>query len=428
MNKKKSDEFDDLVNQGYSLDSPEMIKFFEKNVRTRTKSAYNRNIKNSNISDKNNTNSYSNVNRENDSTPRIRTRAKAAYNQHSNTNTENTNIHQIRTRAKTSYNQHNNISNEKSTNFYNNTNDKNSNITRIRTRAKASHSQYNNEKLSRTSTDEYTKTNNYTSKSQTRSKANTKYYNTSLNNKSVKSNLNFDNKRANDYSNPYKSNTKGTDFDMYDNSKFHIVIDPRKGNYSLLNNELQLVDTIHKNRISNFFLKHFYLNKFKKQLDKDYRTYKKLCKKNKIPLDSSLKKINEHIKYCLSLCPDADYQILELLRNNIGKVAPSYGNYQTACAQYLHELAVDFPYPSRMPFDLNYACDVLTNHHRHIASTFGYSDNPVDTFRKYYLKMSSKEPTQKELFKTPNTEFIPPKKDFEIAKHVKAPINYDLDR
>lgn len=44
------------------------------------------------------------------------------------------------------------------------------------------------------------------------------------------------------------------------------------------------------------------------------------------------------IKFYLWLCPDADYNILELLRKNITKINPYYKNYQTACYEYLKEL------------------------------------------------------------------------------------------
>ena len=215
--------------------------------------------------------------------------------------------------------------------------------------------------------------------------------------------------------------TLSNSFDnTYNNSKFHIIIDTYTGNYTLLDQNMNVVDTLHKNYIWHILIGKHLLKKFKKILKKDFRLYKKECRHKKIHIDKNLKSINKYIKYYLSLCPDADYYILELLRRNTTKVNPSYGNYQTACAQYLHELAVDIPHPERMPFDLFYICnDLIYSNHRAIATPLARSNNPIENFKKKYLQSFNNSCSA-----TQHID-VPVKHNFIIAKHIKAPISYD---
>ena len=111
----------------------------------------------------------------------------------------------------------------------------------------------------------------------------------------------------------------------------HFVIDGN-GNYYLLNSKLDLVDQLRSNRVENFFLRKYNLSQFKKQLKSDLKTYKSNCKKSHTTPNYDITRIYRKIKLYLFLCPDADYQILTLLRKNITKVNSNYTNYFVACA------------------------------------------------------------------------------------------------
>ena len=164
----------------------------------------------------------------------------------------------------------------------------------------------------------------------------------------------------------------------------HILIDPHKGNYYLFDSNFKIVDTSNYNKFFKFFLRSHNLKKFKKQLNSDFKEYKKFCKQNKIKINSEFKKLNKKIKFYLWLCPDADYNILELLRKNITKINPAYSNYQSACAEYLHELAKFSDGDSEnLCFDINFTVnDLIGNNHRFISNAIGKSTNPVESYVK----------------------------------------------
>lgn len=186
----------------------------------------------------------------------------------------------------------------------------------------------------------------------------------------------------------------------------HIVIDPYDGTYTLLDRNLETVDTIYRKcniPIIRYFYKKFELISFIRELKSDYekfkQNYKQLKSKNNFILPStqekykSLKEAYHKIIEFLFLCPDADYQILKLIKDNITNINPFYKNYIAACAEYLDELASNDPDKCNLPFDLNYACeghfdDLVLGNHIKLANTFPHSYNPVE---KYISIVSNKE-------------------------------------
>lgn len=190
----------------------------------------------------------------------------------------------------------------------------------------------------------------------------------------------------------------------------HIVIEPDSGNYTLLDNQLNIVDSMHSNPVFSFLTQHHKLKKFKKQLKNDFKLYEKYCRKNQQNPDPDFKKMFKLTKYYLKLCPDADYQILELLRNNITRINPSYANYQTACAEYLYELA-QFREgdSSKLPFDINFCCDKVYSKHAYIANRFDSTPNPVTRFIELYSKennlQSDFQSSIRYEIQVPNTKF-----------------------
>lgn len=188
-----------------------------------------------------------------------------------------------------------------------------------------------------------------------------------------------------EYNNTYtRMSTTYTDSRSY---LSHIVIDPDSGNYTLLDNQLNVIDSMHSNPLFSFFTQHHKLKKFKKQLKKDFKSYKKSCRKNNKKPNPDFKKMFGLTKYYLKLCPDADYQILELLRNNITRIHPSYANYQTACAEYLYELTqFRDGDPSKLPFDINFCCDKISSYHSYISYRFDPAPDPVQRFKTLYSK------------------------------------------
>ena len=195
----------------------------------------------------------------------------------------------------------------------------------------------------------------------------------------------------------------------------HIIINPITGEYYLLDKNLTLTDYICSNPIKDFLKKIFNLNlkQFKKQLKSDFALYKHNCKKYKQPINPYFTDMYRKMKYYLMICPDADYNILELIRKNISKINPYYENYQTACAEYLHELA---NLDKGNPIDINYATDdEVCSNHKYISNYFGKSKDPVNSFRKTYLKNRNDEFLN--AIRTENTYV--PKTKFEKSRIVK---------
>lgn len=165
----------------------------------------------------------------------------------------------------------------------------------------------------------------------------------------------------------------------------HFVIDTLTGDYSLLDSNYKVVDTAHTNPFLKFFTKKYHLRVFKKQLKSDFKNYKMRCKLHNKKISPELKKINRQIKFYLWFCPDADYNILELLRKNITKINPNYPNYQVACRDYLKELAhLKEGNANNLGFDINLATiDGLSgSNHRYISNIMVRSDSTVNDYIK----------------------------------------------
>ena len=111
--------------------------------------------------------------------------------------------------------------------------------------------------------------------------------------------------------------------------KPHLIIDTYSGEYTLLNSNYNVVAKTYCNPILYHFINRYKLHKFKKELKRDYKDYKKDCKRKKIPLDDDLKKSYKAIKFYIWFCPDANFNILELLKNNITKT-PSFVHYTSS--------------------------------------------------------------------------------------------------
>lgn len=226
-----------------------------------------------------------------------------------------------------------------------------------------------------------------------------------------------------DSQNTNKNSSKHTNPQLYGGEKFHIVIDPSSGNYTLLDSYLSIVDSMDSNPLFSFFTQKYKLHKFKRQLKRDFKSYIKSCHKtNQVP-DSKFKNMYKKTKYYLAICPDADYQILELLRNNVTKINHNYANYQTACTEYLYELAkYEDGNPDNMPFDINFCCNKINNKHSYIAYQFGPSPNPVQTFKTIYRQKNNVQSEYQSNIrydsKVPNTKF-------SIVRKVRTPITHD---
>ena len=179
--------------------------------------------------------------------------------------------------------------------------------------------------------------------------------------------------------------------------KPHIVIDPFDGKYMLLDDNYEMVGyPIYSNPILNFFTKKFKMLKFRGKLNADLKAYKTYCANNHRGKNYQFLKINKLIKRYLWLCPDADYNILELLRNNYIKANPDYCNYQLACAEYLYELChFTSSNKHRIPFDINYACtkdSLLVNpNHRALAYFFGKTNTPIETYKQIKEREENEE-------------------------------------
>lgn len=190
-------------------------------------------------------------------------------------------------------------------------------------------------------------------------------------------NSSFQKKRSEDTSNNYEyaSNTQ--------NKRSHFVIDTLTGDYTLLDSNYNIVDTAHCNPIISFFKRRINRYKFKKQLKLDLKIYKNNCKYNNKKPNSNFVNMNRSIKFYLWLCPDADYNILELLRKNITKIDSNYPNYQTACHDYLKELAqLKYGDPSNLGFDINLATidGATSSNHSYISNILIRSKSTVSDY------------------------------------------------
>lgn len=219
------------------------------------------------------------------------------------------------------------------------------------------------------------------------------------------------------------NSSEHTNSQLQGGRKFHIVIDQNSGNYTLLDSYLNIVDSIDSNPLFSFFTQKYKLHKFKKQLRRDFKSYIKSCHTNNQVPDSNFKDMYKKTKFYLSICPDADYQILELLRNNVTKMNPNYANYQTACAEYLYELA---QYrdgdPDNMPFDINFCCDKIDNKHSYIAYQFSPSPDPVQTFKTLYKQRNN---VQSEFQSNIRYDAKVPNTKFSNVRKVRTPIVHD---
>ena len=174
--------------------------------------------------------------------------------------------------------------------------------------------------------------------------------------------------------------------------KPHLIIDTYSGEYTLLNSNYNVVAKTYCNPILYHFINRYRLHKFKKELKRDYKDYKKDCKRKKIPLDDDLKKSYKAIKFYIWFCPDANFNILELLKNNITKTDSKYKNYQSACYDYLHELAsLKYGDPEKMGFDIVLATlDGLSgSNHRYISDIIVRSNNTVNDYIKAHRVSSN---------------------------------------
>lgn len=185
--------------------------------------------------------------------------------------------------------------------------------------------------------------------------------------------------------NSHKKNNANLDGTQLQTKKSHIIIDGR-GNYFLLDSKLQVLDSVYTNPVINFITKKHNLRTFKQQLNSDFKKYKRHCKKANIPIDTDFAYMHKRMKYYLDLCPDADYNILELIRQNAHNMDSSYINYQSMCAEYLHELAKKtYGNLDNMPFGIYFSTsDYVTSDHKYIAYQFDGQKNPVETFRNIY--------------------------------------------
>ncbi|MBQ3408065.1 MAG: hypothetical protein IJH12_02525 [Clostridia bacterium] len=179
--------------------------------------------------------------------------------------------------------------------------------------------------------------------------------------------------------------------------KPHIVIDESRSKYVLLDANLTEIDVQTQMPVFSFITRKYKLKKFRLQLKKDLKKYKRKCRILKTKPDKGFLKMNKDIQFYLSICPDADYNILELLRRNITKVDTRYHNYQSACAEYLRELAKLYDgNPALLPFDINFATEnnKLHSKHKYISNTFISKVGDVVENFKLICSKSKKEREQ----------------------------------
>lgn len=180
--------------------------------------------------------------------------------------------------------------------------------------------------------------------------------------------------------------------------KPHIVINQSKSKYYLLDEYLTVVDSQKQSSLFLLFTRKHKLKKFKSQLKKDLRAYKKKCRLLKVKPDKGFLRMHKDILFYLSICPDADYNILELLRRNITSLNPKYHNYQAACAEYLRELArLQDGNPDLLPFDINFATDnnKIQSFHRYISNSFFA---PFGDFLEVFQEISFKTASKRQQF------------------------------
>lgn len=228
------------------------------------------------------------------------------------------------------------------------------------------------------------------------------------------------------FSNPHKYNyTKqiyDTTMEPNTDSKlkpFHFVIDTFSGDYTLLDSKLNIIDIAHCNPFLKLFTRKHNLRKFKKQLNQDLKNYKKSCKYNNIKPNKNFIRTNKNIKFYLWLCPDADYNILELLRRNVAKLNCSYKNYQFACEKYLHELAnLQDGDPSVLPFDINIATidGLCSNSHSYISNIFKRSGATIQDFIDSYHRYNDELDSSSRQYKSHSYTYS--------ASHFKENSNY----
>lgn len=173
----------------------------------------------------------------------------------------------------------------------------------------------------------------------------------------------------------------------------HIVIDKSRSKYVLLDQYLHEVDSQSQYPMFTILTRGYKLRRFKSQLKKDLRAYKKKCKILKTKPDKGFLKMHKDINFYLNICPDADYNILELLRRNITKLNPKYHNYQSACAEYLRELARLYDgNPDLLPVDINFATanNHLSGRHKYISNSFiSPGDEFIKDFSAAYIQPHS---------------------------------------
>ena len=177
----------------------------------------------------------------------------------------------------------------------------------------------------------------------------------------------------------------------------HFVIDTLTGDYALLDSNYNIVATAHCNPVISFFKRRINRHKFKKQLKKDLKIYKSTCKYNNKKTNSNFIKMNRAMKFYLWLCPDADYNILELLRKNITKIDSRYPNYQTACHEYLKELAqLNNGDASNLGFDINLATvdGSTSSNHSYISNILIRSKSTVSDYIKSHKPYGSSSQTR----------------------------------
>lgn len=213
-------------------------------------------------------------------------------------------------------------------------------------------------------------------------------------------------------------------------SKPHLIIDAYSGEYTLLNSNYNVVAKTYCNPRLYHFINRYKLHKFKKELKRDYRNYKKDCKRKKFPIDKDLKRLYKAIKFYIWLCPDANFNILELLKNNITKTESRYKNYPSACHDYLHELAnLKYGDPKKMGFDIILATldGSSESTHRYISNTIVRSNNTTNDYIKAHQVSPSPRQQINDSYTMPRYESRQNSKESFETKSV-SPSNISRDR
>lgn len=213
-------------------------------------------------------------------------------------------------------------------------------------------------------------------------------------------------------------------------SKPHLIIDTYSGEYTLLNSNYNVVAKTYCNPRLYHFINRYKLHKFKKELKRDYRNYKKDCKRKKFPIDKDLKRLYKAIKFYIWLCPDANFNILELLKNNITKTESRYKNYPSACHDYLHELAnLKYGDPKKMGFDIILATldGSSESTHRYISNTIVRSNNTTNDYIKAHQVSPSPRQQINNSYTMPRYESRQNSKESFETKSV-SPSNISRDR